>query len=81
VASLTNAEGESLAVASFGPVSVLPAYTCLFHIPGWPLAPAAPPGWVPAGFGPVWLLVITYLATLAFSRFHRTPYDRLAGSK
>lgn len=57
------------------------AHTCLFHIPGWPLAPAAPPVWVLAGFGLVWLLVITYLALLGFSRSHRTPYDRLAGSQ
>jgi len=57
------------------------AHTCLFHIPGWPLAPSAPPGWVLAGFGLVWLLVTTYLAMLGFSQSHRTPYDRLAGSK
>ena len=57
------------------------AHTCLFHIPGWPLAPAAPPAWVTAGFGLVWLLVISYLALLAFSKSHRTPYDRLAGSE
>lgn len=57
------------------------AHTCLFHIPGWPLAPAAPPAWVIAGFGLVWLLVLGYLAMLAFSKSHRTPYDRLAGSE
>ena len=57
------------------------AHTCLFHIPGWPLAPGAPPAWVIAGFGLVWLLVISYLATLGLSKSHRTPYDRLAGSK
>ncbi len=57
------------------------AHTCLFHIPGWPLAPTAPPPWVIVGFGLVWLLVISYLAPLAFSKSHRTPYDRLAGSE
>ncbi len=57
------------------------AHTCLFHIPGWPLAPAAPPAWVIVGFALVWLLVITYLAMLGFSKSHRTPYDRLAGSQ
>lgn len=57
------------------------AHTCLFHYPGWPLAPAAPPAWVTAGFALVWLLVITYLALLGFSKSHRTPYDRLAGSE
>ncbi len=57
------------------------AHTCLFHIPGWPLAPAAPPGWVNVGFTLVWLLVITYLAMLGFSKSHRTLYDRLAGSQ
>ncbi len=56
------------------------AHTCLFHSPGWPLAPAAPPSWVIVGFGLVWLLVLGYLAPLAFSKSHRTPYDRLAGS-
>ena len=58
------------------------SHTCIFHIPGWPpLAPSAPPGWALAVFGLVWLLVITYLAMLGFSQSHRTPYDRLAGSK
>jgi len=57
------------------------AHTCLFHIPGWPLAPAAPPAWVIVGFGLVWLMVFSYLALLAFSKSHRTPYDRLAGSE
>ena len=51
------------------------AHTCIFHIPGWP------PGWAIAGFGVVRLLVISYLATLGLSKSHRTPYDRLAGSK
>lgn len=57
------------------------AHTCLFHIPGWPLAPAAPPAWVMVGFALVWLLVITYLAMIGFDRSHRTPYDGLAGSQ
>ncbi len=56
------------------------AHTCLFHFPGWPLAPAEPPPGVIAGFGLVWLLVLGYLAPLAFGKSHRTPYDRLAGS-
>jgi hypothetical protein len=65
-------------------VKLLPwqiAHTCLFHVPGWPLAPGAPPPWVIVGFGLVWLLAISYLAPLAFSKSHRTPYDRLAGSE
>jgi len=57
------------------------AHTCLFHYPGWPLAPAAPPAWVIVGFALVWLLVLSYLAMLGFSQSHRTPYDRLAGSQ
>jgi len=57
------------------------AHTCLFHIPGWPLAPGAPPAWVIAGFGLVWLLAISYLAMLGLSKSQRAPYDRLAGSK
>ncbi len=56
------------------------AHTCLFHFPGWPLAPAAPPAWVTAGFVLVWLLVAGYLAMLGLSKSHRAPYDRLAGS-
>ncbi len=57
------------------------AHTCLFGVPGWPLAPAQPPGWVIAGFGFVWVLVIAYIATLGLSPSHRTLYDRLAGSE
>ncbi len=57
------------------------AHTCLFHYPGWPLAPAAPPAWVIVGFALVWLLVIIYLVMLGFCKSHRTPYDRLAGSQ
>ncbi len=57
------------------------AHTCLFHVLGWPLAPGALPAWVTGGFILVWLLVISYLAPLAFSKSHRTPYDRLAGSE
>jgi hypothetical protein len=33
------------------------------------------------GFGLVWLLVISYPASLAFGKSQRTPYDRLAGSE
>lgn len=67
------------AIAKFLPWQI--AHTCLFHIPGWPLAPAAPPPWVIVGFGLVWLLVISYLALLAFGKSRRTPYDRVAGSE
>ena len=67
------------AIVKFLPWQI--AHTCLFHVPGWPLAPGAPPPWVIVGFGLVWLLVISYLAPLAFSKSHRTPYDRLAGSE
>ena len=34
-----------------------------------------------AGFSLVWLLVISYLALLAFGKSHCTPNDRLAGSE
>jgi uncharacterized RDD family membrane protein YckC len=56
------------------------AHTSLFGIPGWPLAPAAPPPWVGVGFGLTWLLVLVYLGTLAFAPRHRTAYDWVAGS-
>ena len=67
------------AIVKFLPWQI--AHTCLFHVPGWPLASGAPPPWVIVGFALVWLLVISYLAPLAFSKSHRTPYDRLAGSQ
>lgn len=57
------------------------AHTCLFHIPGWPMAPQAPPNWVMVGFVLVWVLVGLYLATMAAGPQRRTPYDWAAASQ
>jgi uncharacterized RDD family membrane protein YckC len=57
------------------------AHTCLFHIPGWPLAATAPPAWVIAGFAVVFVLVGAYLSGLLFSRTGLTPYDRAARTR
>jgi uncharacterized RDD family membrane protein YckC len=56
------------------------AHTCLFHVPGWPLAPVAPPMWVTAGFVLCFVLVGVYLSGLFLAPAHRTLYDRAAGS-
>ncbi|MCA9886651.1 MAG: hypothetical protein KC708_26955, partial [Anaerolineae bacterium] len=56
------------------------AHTCLFHIPGWPMAPAEPSGWVIAGLIAVQGLVLLYLLLLAL-RPHRPPYDWAAGTQ
>jgi hypothetical protein len=57
------------------------AHTCLFHIPGWPLEPQTPPGWVTVGLDLVWVVIGLYVATLAIGRSRRTPYDWIAGSR
>lgn len=56
------------------------AHTCLFNIPGWPMATAQPPVWVIVGFSLVWVIVAVYLISLFVGRNRRTPYDRVAGS-
>jgi len=56
------------------------AHTGLYHIPGWPLAPEAPPPFVLAAFAGVWLMVGAYIGTMLFTRTHRTPYDWLVNS-
>ena len=64
-------------------VKLLPwqiAHTCLFHIPGWPLAVTTIPPWVTFGFVLVYLLVGIYAASALISKKHRTPYDWAAGS-
>ncbi|MEM7030785.1 MAG: RDD family protein [Chloroflexota bacterium] len=57
------------------------AHTCLFHIPGWPIAPQEPPTWVFIGLILVWVLVGAYIVAMVISPRHRTPYDWLAGSQ
>lgn len=57
------------------------AHTSLFHVPGWPMAPEAPPAWVVGGFVLAFGLVATYLAGLFFSPVHRTLYDWAAGTR
>ncbi len=57
------------------------SHTCLFHIPGWPLAIEEPPTWVTVGFILVWVLIGIYIVALAVNPFGRTPYDWIAGSR
>jgi len=57
------------------------AHTALFHVPGWPVAPEAPPPWVFGGFALALGLVVFYLAGLFVSPVHRTLYDRVAGTR
>jgi len=56
------------------------AHTCLFHIPGWPLAVTAVPPVVITGFVLVYLLVGVYVASALILKRHRTPYDWASGS-
>ena len=55
------------------------AHTCLWRIPGWPLAPDQPSLVIWTGFAVVGLLVVLYLGSL-WSRSRQAPYDHLAGS-
>ena len=57
------------------------AHTCLFHIPGWPVAPQDPPTWVMIGLTSVWVAVGAYFVALAIGPTRRTPYDWAAGSR
>ena len=83
---VVNAQGGVLTrgqafVRSF--VKVIPwqiAHTCLFHIPGWPLAVTAVPPVVTAGFILLYVLVAIYIASTVLSKKHRTPYDWAAGA-
>ena len=56
-------------------------HTALFHVPGWPLAPTEPPGWVVAGFGVAYALAGIYLVGLFVPSSQRTLYDRIAGAR
>ncbi len=56
------------------------SHTCLFHIPGWPMAVTTIPPMVTAGFVLVYVLVGIYIASALISKKHRTPYDWLSGS-
>jgi uncharacterized RDD family membrane protein YckC len=81
-----NANGETLtrlqafirSLAKLLPWQI--AHTCLFHIPGLPLAPVEPSSTVMAGFALVYLLVGIYVASALISKKHRTPYDWASGS-
>ena len=54
-------------------------HACLWRIPGWPLAPETPPLWITVGLSLVWVIVVLYVLSLAFSRTGQTLYDWLAG--
>lgn len=56
------------------------AHTSLFHIPGWPFAPAAPGGWVMLGLFTAQGLVVIYVLLILITKSHRTLYDRASGT-
>ena len=57
------------------------AHTALFHIPGFPMAPAEPPAWTVWILGTMWVLVAAYLVGLTPLCGDRTIYDRLSSSQ
>lgn len=57
------------------------AHTSLFHIPGWPWDPSAPPAWVYAGFGFCYALLGANIALLLLSSERAALHDRVAGSR
>jgi len=81
-----DANGSTLSrrqafVRSF--VKVIPwqiSHTCLFHIPGWPLAVTMIPLTVTIGFVSTYMLATLYIAAIFTSKKHRTPYDWASGS-
>ena len=56
------------------------AHTCLFHIPGWPLAVTTIPSTVTAGFVLMYILVGLFIVSALISKKHRTPYDWASGA-
>lgn len=56
------------------------AHTCLFHIPGWPMAATTVPPMVTDGLVLVYVLAGIYIAAALITKKHRTPYDWAAGS-
>lgn len=56
------------------------AHTSLFHIEGWPIAPASPAPLVVAGLVLVWVLLVAYMGSLFVSKNDRTPYDCATGA-
>jgi len=83
---VVNAGGETLtrtqafvrSLVKFLPWQV--AHTSIYHIDGWPLAPAQPSAMALAGFVLAYLLVGIYVASALISKKRRTPYDWTAGS-
>ena len=83
---VVNASGEILtrmqafvrSLIKFLPWQI--AHTSIYHIEGWPLAPAEPSAMVMAGFTLVYLFVGIYITSALISKNHRTPYDYVAGS-
>ena len=73
--------GQSMARSA---IKLLPwqiAHTCIFNIPGWPLNPQNPPGWVIGGFILVWTLVIFYFVLPIYRTDRRTVYDLIAKTR
>ena len=55
-------------------------HTCLWRIPGWPLAPAAPGPLIILGLILVWVLVGAYLISMLMNKNHQALYDQIAGT-
>ena len=83
---VVNANGRTLTgIQAFvrSLVKLLPwqiGHTCLFHIPGWPLAVTTIPAGVIVGFIFLYVLVGIYIVCALISKKHRTPYDWASGS-
>lgn len=56
------------------------AHTSIYHVEGWPAAPETPTPLVMAGFVLVWVMIAAYLASMLFTKSHRTLYDRATGT-
>ena len=56
------------------------AYTSIYHVPGWPLAPEDLTQLSSAGLMLVWVLVEVYIVSALVSRAYRTPCDWISGA-
>ncbi len=83
---VVNAQGNTLtrkqafvrSLIKFLPWQI--AHTCLFHIPGWPLAVTTIPSAVSVGFALMYVLVGLYIVAALISKKRRTPYDWVSGA-
>ena len=55
-------------------------HACLWRIPGWPLAPTAPPPIITVGLALVWVIVAANLVSMLVSVKRQALYDWIAGT-